>query len=150
MSTVHAEKWKDVKSWPISMSASLWRGNATKALKPLPNREYSKRIYIGGISEGRTTEEITRNVEEVYQEEMDKKIVKSIETLNNTYAAANSAGKSVCVIVTSYAGQSLTELPLKTDHFPRSVRRTVRWWRGPPPYQDDDERVLPKKSHLVW
>lgn len=150
MSTVHADKWKDVKSWPTSMSASLWRGNPTKDLKPLPNREYSKRIYIGGISETKTMDDISNNMKEVYKEEIEKNIVKSIETLSNMNAAPHSAGKSVCVIVTSHPGQSLSDLGLKADHYPRSIRRTVRWWRGPPPYPDDHEMVQPVKSHLGW
>ena len=42
--------------------------------------------------------------------------------------------KSVCVVITSDAGQSLADLGLKLERYERSRRQAVRFWTGPVPW----------------
>ena len=62
---------------------------------------------------------------------------------------AYSMNKSVCVVLTSNPGKSLTELSLKLDHFNYSMRRQVRFWRGRPPWPEEHAAVKPQMQ-LNW
>ena len=139
-------KWQDPTVWPARMSATEWRGNPKAQLKPLPERQYTKRIYIGNLSETATTEELTANMQYIYREEIRNNIIQSVETHLN-YAGMERATKmkaqnpayemtkSACVILTSFPGQPLTEVGLKLDEYDEKIQRTVRRWNGPTPRQ---------------
>ena len=44
-------------------------GNPRTPLKPLLERSYTKKIYVGNLREDITTEEVIENVKRIYQEE---------------------------------------------------------------------------------
>ena len=137
-------KWKDPNVWPARMSVAEWRGNPKAPLKPLVDRQYTKRIYIGNLSESATTDELTANMQLIYKEEIQNNIIQKVETHINQAGIekankikaqdpSHEVLKSACVVLTSFPGQPLTEVGLKLDHYEEKIRRTVRRWNGPIP-----------------
>ena len=141
---IHHAKWREPSVWPARMSATEWRGNPKAQLKPLAERQYTKRIYIGNLSETATTEDLTANMQYIYREEIQNKLIHSVEAHMN-YAGIERARKmkaqdpmhevmkSACIVLTSYPGCPLTDVGLKLDDFEDKIRRTVRRWNGPIP-----------------
>ena len=148
--------WKEPTTWPARMSATQWRGNPKTPLAPLLERQYTKKIYIGNLSENTTAEMITSNVQKIYQEEIQSKKIKSVNTIMNTEGLerakrmrAQNPGhgihNSACVILTSYPGVPLRDITLKLNHYPHDVRKTVRHWRGKEPQEKGEPPVT-----LTW
>lgn len=146
MPSSQSDKWTDPSMWPSRMTAQLWRGDPTKSLATLDRREFTKRIYLGNISSAVNDEEILNNMKKIYSTEVTAETVKTIEVFPNKQSETT---KSVCVELTSVPGKTLMNVPLKIDHYPRSMQRFVRWWRGRTPYPDSHEKVKPKLT-LNW
>ena len=149
ISTALKDKWKDTHPWLTRMIASLWRGNPTSVPKKSHQRTYRKNVYIGNLSPNTSLDQITNNVQRIYAEEMSANVVEKIETIINQKGTAHTMNKSVCVVLTSHPGKTLKDVSLKLDHYPLSMRRNVRVWRGRPPWPDNHESVKPK-INLNW
>ena len=149
-------KWRDPTVWPARMMVSEWKGNPKLELKPLTERIYVKRIYLGNISESKTKEEVIENMNHIYKEEIQQGIIQKIEAHWNEKGNKRTlqlqsqdpfreALKSACIVLTSHPGKSLTAVTLKQEHYSPRVRRTVRHWNGPTPQPTE-----PAKSNLSW
>ena len=155
------EKWKDSSMWPARMEASLWRGNPRSILKPLNERIYSKKIYIGNLSKDITTEQVKNNLKTIYEAELQETgPIADIEVYLNQrgWERSNTAAskdpnkelrQSMCIVLISKTGRSLSQVDLKTDHYPHYLQRTVRYWKGPIPYPEGHSKIMPKVS-LTW
>lgn len=143
------DTWKDNNAWPSRMLASAWRGNPSSVLNQPEQRKFRKAIYIGNLSPSITLQKVTENVKRIYANEISTNVIEDVETLLNSEGTEYTMNRSVCVILTSHLGKSLHDLPLKLDHYPHSLRRSVRVWRGRPPWPDDHQTVKPKLD-LVW
>ena len=155
------EKWKDPKSWPARIIATEWKGNPKTPLKPLKERLYTKRIYLGGLPETATKQLILNNMKQIYKDEMEttggrQASVEKIEVFMNEAGTkrererkalnpSHRIQRSVCVVLTSHPGQPLDDTTLKLDSYHPDIRRTVRYWRGPIPGSRKDPSI-----DLVW
>ena len=143
------DTWKANNAWPSRMLASLWRGNPSSVLNQPEQRKFRKAIYIGNLSPSTTLQKVTENVKQIYANEISANTIETVETLLNNKGTEYTMNRSVCVILTSHLGKSLHDLPLKLDHYPHSLRRSVRVWRGRPPWPDNHQSVKPKID-LTW
>lgn len=151
-------KLENSNMWPARMSAFRWKGNPRTPLKPLEERSYTKKIYIGNLHKNVTTEKVIENVKQIYQNEIMNKTIHTVDAIIN-YRALERANQivsmdqsrelrqSMCVILTSHPGMSLMNVPLKLDHYPQHLRRSVRPWRGASPRQE--ETIAPAMD-LEW
>ena len=149
-------KWKDPASWPARITAFEWRGNPKATLKPLSERLYTKRIYIGNLPSTATEQIIKDNMNQIYENEIKDNRIQKIEvywnslgiertTLKRSQDPSLEMKRSACVVLTSHPGQSLDHVTLKLDHYIPEIRRTVRRWNGQIP--------LPQKQpeiNLNW
>lgn len=144
--------------WPARMSAFRWRGNPRQKLRPLEERPYTKKIYVGNLHKDLNVEKVNENMKRIYQEEINSGLIDKIETIINHRALeranqivsrdqSKELRQSVCVVLTSHPGKSLMNVSLKLDHFPHYVRRWVRPWRGPAPRQ---EQIVEPVVNLEW
>ena len=149
-------KWKDPTVWPARMSASEWRGNPKAILKPLAEREYKMRIYIGNLSETTTPQKITENMKTVYNKEIENGTIKSVETFINqagleraqkkhSQDPSQMITKSACVVLTLHQGKSPTDVGLNLNRYSHEIRKTVRKWNGPTPQPREQPPI-----HLDW
>ena len=145
IAAAHSEQWRDPSFLPTRLSASVWRGNPRIPLKPLSQRIYRKKLYIGGLAAETTGNQITENMKQIYSNEIEGKTINNIETLINQ----GSLNKFACVILTSHPGKPLVDVTLKLNHYPYKMQRMVRWWRGLVPYPDNHEMVRPQLD-LRW
>lgn len=142
---------EDPSYWPARMIASRWKGNPRSVLQPLTSRVQTKRIYIGNLASSATTDQVSSNLRKIYESEMQSGILQSIETVvapqrkNSTEDAVQSR-ISMCAILTSYPGKSLSDVKLKIDHFPLWLQKTVRYWRGPTPRSEETLKM----QQLNW
>lgn len=137
-------KWREPASWPARMVVSEWRGDPKKALQPLVERVYQKRIYIGKLSEQLTTEQLTNNLKHIYQSEIQTETIHKVEVHWNEVGNKRSeqlqnqdptidAYKSACIVLISHPGKTLENVDLKLEHYSPRIRRTVRHWNGRTP-----------------
>ena len=144
-SAAHFDKWTEPKTWPARISVRSWRGDPRKELKPLNNRVYRKKLYVGKLSPEITMDKVVSNLNTIYKEEIQAKKIMKIEAFLNQGAWNRQqqltqknlnyvTHKSVCVVITSDAGQSLADLGLKLERYERSRRQAVRFWTGPVPW----------------
>ena len=149
ISTALKEKWKEPSTWPSRIEVSLWRGNPKKELTPIDQRIYRKNIYVGNLSPSITKEQVVNNMKQIYSAEMEDNVIANIEALINNQGTAHTMNKSMCVMLTSHPGKTLSSVPLKLNCYHYSMRRSVRMWRGRPPWPDDHEMVKPQLQ-LDW
>ena len=145
-----SDQWTKPTSWPERMSATQWRGNPNSTLKPLDQRQYTKKLYIGNLGDNTTVEMVTENMKTIYKNEIDSKIIQTITVHFNldgiargkqiqSQAANHMVNRSVCVILTSNPGKPLSDVTLKLTQYPPQVRKTVRYWRGRIPWATDQQ-----------
>ena len=134
-------KWKEPSSWPARITAFEWRGNPKAVLKPLAERLYTKRIYVGNLPSTTTLQIVTNNHLQMYEEEVNNNVIQKIDTywnnsgnqratLKHSQNPAAEMKKSVCVVLTSYQGKSLDNVVLKPLRYIPEIRRTLRYWNG--------------------
>ena len=140
-------KWSEASTWPTRMSVKPWVGNPKQQLTPLESRVYRKKVYIGNLSPAVEMDQIAQNMKEFYNNEMSQSgPISNIEVHLNDAAwdrqkelqEANMnhvMRKSVCAVITSKQGRSLSEIGLKEQEYSIYIRRSVRWWIGPIPGQ---------------
>ena len=133
------------KSWPTRISVRPWRGSPKVQLKPLDQRQTTKKIYIGNLTESMTMNKLVSNMKQIYAKEIRDEIIHNIDAYLNTSSwkiqnklhtenPQHQRRKSACVVITSTQGKSLDEIDLKQEQFPVNMRRSVRPWNGPVPF----------------
>ena len=158
--TTMKERLSNPSCWPSRMSVRPWKGNPKAVLKPLRERIYTKKIYVGNLAETMTTEKLNRNLHTIYKEELQNGKIAKIECYKNTAAwkrqqqqkshnPNHTVRQSMCLVLTSEPGQNLEDVGLKQNHYEINLRRAVRPWNGPIPWPEDHERVKPVVE-LSW
>ena len=155
-----AEKWKDPGSWPARILVTQWKGNPNAPLKPLEERQETRKIYLGNLDPTVDEETVTANVKAIYEESIRDGTIHTVKTHLNTAGwkreqelqsqnPQHRIRKSVCVVITATPGTSLEGLNLKTDYYPQWMRKYIRFWRGPIPRPSQPENAQPKID-LNW
>ena len=133
------DQWMQSSKWPNGASVSLWKGNPNSTLKPISDRIYRKCIYIGNCSPQSTEESIVSNIKHVYKKEIEENVIDTVEAIMNREATEYTMNKSFCVVLTSHRGKPLDQVTLNLHLYPYHLRRSVRIWRGHPPWPENHE-----------
>ena len=155
-------KWKERLTWPERMSVRPWVGNSRLQLKPINQRVYRKKVFIGNLSADADMETIEENMKTwIYLDEMQangpiaqvKAYLNEASLKRQKERQRNDMNyeirKSACVILTSHPGQPLSNVGLNTDRYPWEMRRSVRLWSGPAPHQGEPQQSVVQRN-LQW
>ena len=139
------------------MCVKPWRGNPTAELKPIEERVYRKKIYVGQLNVETSMEQVEANMRDIYQEEIADGTVATVKAYLNQASwerqekiqAGNihhTFKKSACVVLTSHPGKPLEDVGLKIHLFKLGMRRAIRTWSGPIPWSADQDSA----RDLIW
>lgn len=146
-------RWTESHIWPARLRVKVWSGNPNSQLKPLDELISRKKLYVGNLREDMTMNELRENMEKMYEDEMKAEgPIQEIEVLLNESAWLNQKRmrlnnpnhrirKSACVVIHSKKGMDLSDLDMKLDNYPHSIRRAIRPWRGAVPWPADHEAL---------
>lgn len=156
------EKWTLPSTWPTRISVKPWRGNPNTKLEPINDRAYSKKIYVGNMSDTMEMDALEANLKKIYETEIgDQGPISSIKAYLNHKAWEKQLEmqetylnyrprKSACVVITSKPGKPLTDIDYRLDMYPYHMHRSVRPWNGPIPMERGQSLNQDAPLNLNW
>lgn len=157
----HYDKWTEQATWPAWISVRLWRGNPRQELRPLDDRIYRKKIYVGNLKPDTKMETVEANLKEIYEEEIESGLIAEIKAYPHLTAwerqlelqhrnPNHKPRQSACVVLTSAPGKHLAEVGLNLHHYPYDQRPAIRYWTGPVPWPEETRNTDAVKALADW